>query len=402
VRPSQYDSYLLDDAYTGSSWQRTSNISKGIFDDDASFCAFASHGTATPDELAAVTSVKGWFDSHKDVRNLEPLRYTYVGYLDKATLAPLTELETIAMPAALYEMEEGLFEKARHLRSVDFMMCDSTNVVASLRNGGFAKLGIDTQQTLAYVPNTYGNTNETNVVVNQGGTLRTKTYRMVDTLDYVVPYAFEADRIENSRKLAASKVPYTVCLPYQVNVPVGTSAYQLSERSGNKLVFKEVTGGTMQAMKPYLLLVSAEGKQNGNAIMLNVDDARTVVASTNILMEQDDAPGYSVRGTFRHISNKEAADLGAYVLRDDGDWHPVTTANTKGEVLPFRAYLLPSVRNAGARIRMSLTDDATGIDTIETIGRDGTHRYYDLNGRQIDPSSAKGVVIKDGRKVVIK
>jgi hypothetical protein len=81
----------------------------------------------------------------------------------------------------------------------------------------------------------------------------------------------------------------------------------------------------------------------------------------------------------------------------------VTTANTKGEILPFRAYLLPSARNAGARISMTLTDDdTTGIDTIETIGRDGTHRYYDLNGRQIDPASAKGVVIKDGRKVVIK
>ena len=93
VRPSQYQDYLQDDAYTGSSWQRTNNISTGVFDDDDSFCAFASRGTATQDELAAVTSVKGWFDNRQGRAKPGTAKYTSVDSLSKATLAPLTELE---------------------------------------------------------------------------------------------------------------------------------------------------------------------------------------------------------------------------------------------------------------------------------------------------------------------
>ena len=119
--------------------------------------------------------------------------------------------------------------------------------------------------------------------------------------------------------------------------------------------------------------------------------------------KQVDAPGYSMRGTFEHISNAEAADLGAYILQSDGDWHPVTTAQSQVSLLPFRAFLLPSARNAAARISMSLEDDTTDIDTIETIDEDGTHRYYDLNGRELPGKPAqRGIYIMDGKKVITK
>ena len=407
VRPSLYQDYLRDDAYTGSSWQRTNNVSKGAFEDDDAFAAFACHGTATADELATVTSVEGWFDTHTGVKDLSPLQYTVIDTLKTATLAPLTKLENVSLPLTLEYMEDGLFEKAKNLRYVDMMLCDSTSIVSKLRDGGLKRLGINSQQTLAYVPGTYGESDETNVIVNLGGVLKAKTYSIVDSLDYVVPYAFKADKIENTRKLVASKVPYTVCLPYSMTLPRGAAAaYKLSQRDGNKLVFEEIPNSEeLQAMHPYLLIVNEDLDVENYAFSLDSKSgaAQTIPASAGLRTEQDDAPGYSVRGTFRHIGNSEAADLGAYVLRDDGDWHPVTTANKKGEILPFRAYLLPSARNAGARIKMSLTDDdATGIDTIETIGRDGTHTYYDLQGRRIDPGNAKGVVIKDGKKIVVK
>lgn len=408
VRPSLYQDYLRDDAYTGSSWQRTNNVSKGAFEDDDAFAAFACHGTATADELATVTSVEGWFDTHTGVKDLSPLQYTVIDTLKTATLAPLTKLENVSLPLTLEYMEDGLFEKAKNLRYVDMMLCDSTSIVSKLRDGGLKRLGINSQQTLAYVPGTYGESDETNVIVNLGGVLKAKTYSIVDSLDYVVPYAFKADKIENTRKLVASKVPYTVCLPYSMTLPRGAAAaYKLSQRDGNKLVFEEIPNSEeLQAMHPYLLIVNEDLDVENYAFSLDSKSgaAQTIPASTDLRTEQDDAPGYSIRGTFRHIGNSEAADLGAYVLRNDGDWHPVTTANTKGEILPFRAYLLPSARNAGARIRMSLAGNGntTDIDTIETVDRDGTHTYYDLQGRRIEPDNAKGVVIKDGRKIVVK
>ena len=62
-------------------------------------------------------------------------------------------------------------------------------------------------------------------------------------------------------------------------------------------------------------------------------------------------------------------------------------------------------RHGAAPIEMSLISsngDVTGIDTIQTIDRNGNSRYYDLQGREIDGRSAKGLVIKNGKKVIIK
>ena len=409
VRPSQYENYLMDGAYTGSSWQRTNNVSKGAFNDDDSFCAFASHGTATEEELATVTTVEGWFDAHPGVKDLTALQFTMVDSLDKATIAPLTQLQQIALPITLTGMEDGLFAGARHLRSVDFLMCDSTDVVAGLRNGGFAKYGINTQQTLAYVPATYGETDETNVVVtvsggSAAGTLRTKTYRMVDSLSYVVPYAFEAEQIENSRVMQKDAVPYTFCVPYKLEVPIGARAYGLSQRTGSKLVFEEVYG-ELEAMKPYLLKVVGNKRQRLNSANLNTTISQTIPANGGTTYgRQVDVLGYTLRGTFDAISNGEAAELGAYVLQGDGNWHPVMTDtddHQQAVIPPFRAYLLPNARNAAARIGMELIDDddATDIDTIETIDADGTRRYYDLQGRELPGEPAKGVYIYNGKKV---
>ena len=88
----------------------------------------------------------------------------------------------------------------------------------------------------------------------------------------------------------------------------------------------------------------------------------------------------------------------------DGDWHPVVggfPADKPASILPFRAFLLPSVRNARARISMTL-EDMTSIDSIETIDEDGTRRYYDLNGRELQGKPDKGVYIYKGKKYMNK
>ena len=403
VRPSQYQSYLQDDAYTGSSWQRTNNISTGVFDDDDSFCAFASRGTATQDELATITNVDGWFDYRPGVKNLTPLKYTSVDSLSKATLAPLTELEQMAMPAMLTAMEDKLFENNKKLRYVDFLSCKDDNLIHSLAYTGMEEMGLNREKTLLYMPASYGYTGEDNVVVAGADKMHAQKYYLIDSLDYMVPYSFEVEVINNDRKLEVSDIPYTVCLPYNMYVPRGAKAYKLSERDGNKLVFTEETD-EMQAMHPYLLKV--EGNKGVYTGPVTLDEPgygpQTIPSNTETRVQQDDAPGYSMRGTLNAISNAEAADLGAYILQSDGDWHPVSTSNQKASILPFRAYLLPSARNAMARICMQLGDDATGIDSYTTIDQDGTERTFDLQGREINSRNAKGVVIINGRKVIKK
>ena len=408
VRPSLYNEYLSDRAYTHD-LQRTSLISKGVFDDDDSFCAFARHAAATQDDLAGIADVKGWFDAHPGAKNLTPLKYTSIDSLKTATVEKLTQLECIALPKTLKDVDKNVFQKNTKMRYVDFLQCSDADLLKSLRYGAQSNLGLNEERTLVYMPAAYDNIGETNVIVDKGGQFKTEKFHLIDSLDYLVPYAFEANQIANTRKLAVSKVPHTVCLPYSMALPAGAVAYQLSKRDANKLVFEEVTSSNIEALHLYLVVV--DGKQaQGQVDHITLDSYKSgapqpVPASTGIRMEQDDVPGYSIRGTLKAISNKEAADLGAYILQSDGKWHPVTTAKTEGKILPFRAYLLPSARRGAAPIEMSLISsngDVTGIDTIQTIDRNGNSRYYDLQGREIDGSSAKGLVIKNGKKVIIK
>jgi hypothetical protein len=260
------------------------------------------------------------------------------------------------------------------------------------------------------MPAEFGDIGETNVVVSKDGQLKAYEYSLIDSLDYMVPYAFEAISIKNSRKLAASQKPYSMCLPYAISLPQGSTAYKLSWRDANTLVFEEETSTTLEALHPYLVMVNGDEEAQGKENYLSLDSYKfeapqPIPASTGIRIIQDDAPGYSIRGTLKAISNAEAADLGAYILQSDGKWHPVSTANAKASILPFRAYLLPSTHSNGARaVSMSLVnaDGTTAIDTIRTIDADGTERYYDLNGRRIDSHTAKGVVIENGKKVIRK
>lgn len=243
-----------------------------------------------------------------------------------------------------------------------------------------------------------------NIVVDNSTKLCAETFRLVDGKDYCVPYAFETGKVENTRQLPVSNVPYSVCLPYELDIPAYTRAYELAERDGTKLTFMEVAAGTrLQATKPYLLAVVGNKRMGKNSTTLDTDIRQTIPASNGTFGQQTDVLGYSLRGTLQTIGNKTAAELGAYILQSSGNWHPVaqtTDADKQAYVPAFRAYLLPSARNAAARINMTLEDYASGIDTIETIDTDGTRRYYDLNGRMLPGKPDKGMYIYNGKKVI--
>jgi hypothetical protein len=367
-----------------------------VFDEDDSFCAFASHAAATIDDLTFVDNVNGWFNGRTSVRDLTLLGYTAIDSLHTADIQPLTKLEKIVLPVTLAGMEDNLFSKAPNLRYVDMMMCDSTDIIADVKSRGFSRLGIDSLQTLVYVPATYGSASGTNIVVSDSTGMKAETFRIVDSKDYFVPYAFKTDRVENTRTLAKSAAPYTICLPYDLPIPSGAKAYKLSGRSTNELIFTE-TLETLQALQPYLIW-TADGDAS-----LNAGAAEIPANGPSIIGQQDDAPGFSLRGTLYNISNAEAAEMGAYTLQNDGLWHPVksdTDEHRAARILPYRAYLLQSARANAPAIGMVL-EGTTGITQLRTVDSDGTERIYDLNGRQLS-APTKGINIINGKKIIKK
>jgi hypothetical protein len=235
-----------------------------------------------------------------------------------------------------------------------------------------------------------------NVAVGDGSGFKAKTFRLVDGLDYCVPFAVTADNVENTRTLTKSTAPYTVCLPYALDIPNGAKVYRLSGRGTDELIFAQHTG-RMEAMQPYLVWT-----ENSDALLSTM--SVTLPASKGgTVGGQQQVPGYTLRGTLNTIDNQEAVELGAYVMNDDAKWHPVLSDTDvhKAVTIPaFRCYLLQSRYNSRAAIGMTL-EDATGVEQLRTIDADGTERVYDLSGRRID-GSAKGIVIKNGRKIINK
>ena len=89
-------------------------------------------------------------------------------------------------------------------------------------------------------------------------------------------------------------------------------------------------------------------------------------------------------------------------LSDNQFWYSTGLTKMKG----LRAYftfndVLTSVKDAGSRIKFSLSDGdtQTEIQIPELMPMDG--EYYDLKGQRVETPS-KGIYIKDGKKVVVK
>ena len=408
VRPSLYEAYLKDDAYTGSSWQRTNNISKGAFEEDASFVAFAAHAAATEDDLAEVYSVNGWFDSHPDVLDLTPLGYAAIDELRAVDIQKLTKLEKVTLPATLTTLEDGVFSQSPNLRYADLLMCDD-ELTVSVKTRGLAALGIDSLRTLVFVPTYFGTTEGTNIVVSDDSGLHTKTFRMLDDKDYCVPYNFKTAKVVNTRRIIGQGKPYTLFLPYELTFdPSVAKVYKPTDRDGSTVTFEQVADGKVEALKPYVI------RPTGRQVSLNTDDERSIPASSGYLgslsENQWQVPGYTMRGTLSRIDNKDAAERQLMMLAGD-TWVTVPADNENAYIAPFRTYILQSGNSAGGARELTMTfwdNYTTPIDTIRTIDSDGTERYYDLNGRQIvnrksvNRKLPKGIYIYNGKKIINK
>ena len=125
-----------------------------------------------------------------------------------------------------------------------------------------------------------------------------------------------------------------------------------------------------------------------------------------------DGASYQFKGSTVTIPNATLYDAQkpAYILQSDGWWYKVPSGQPLAYVGPFRAYFQSTDAN-GARSLATMfsgsynPDEGSGTTAIEpvvrTIDRDGTQQYFDLSGRRVE-NDAKGIVIRDGKKIINK
>ncbi len=209
----------------------------------------------------------------------------------------------------------------------------------------------------------------------------------------------------------------TICLPFALNatnlkaafgddVEVAVlksenNGYQV-EKDGDQIIGLNVeftSSSVIRANTPYIIKVSKDMTEFSTNVKIQaptsveqkieVEDGETLEMVTYATMT-----GTYTAGT--------VVPKNSLFLSEGMFWY--STGLTKMKA--FRVYftfkdILSSVESAGSRIKFFVTDgdQATEIQIPELMPNDG--EYYNLNGLRVE-TPAKGIYIKDGKKVVVK
>lgn len=210
----------------------------------------------------------------------------------------------------------------------------------------------------------------------------------------IIPAGFTADKVTFKRSFAEGK-PHTICLPFELNTSV-TDNYKLYEYDTyeNGIVKFKDAPATTDPHKPYLLVPNP----NTEVKEITVENA-TISATTSEAAEKEGFNGVYEKRTF----TEDEANQKIYYGWANGEFR---RAGKGAYVNACRAYLkLPAENgggNAPARLSIQLGDGTTGIGTAKS-GADGGAEapMYNLQGLRVS-GSYRGVVIKNGKKMIVK
>ncbi len=191
---------------------------------------------------------------------------------------------------------------------------------------------------------------------------------------------------------------YTTCLPTAPKQEEGLKFYTLNTYADELLQFVEITGAP-QANTPYLVAVSSDSE-----ISMSIAENQSVTLKKEADGSKEVGSSFKFVGTTTGITNAEAAALHAYILQENNEWGVVTTEEYEAYIPPFRAFIVP-VSNARPVLRGSFSsaqEEPSAIKGMQLTDRNGQTRYFDLGGRPMDKPTAKGIVITNGKKVLIK
>lgn len=275
---------------------------------------------------------------------------------------------------------------------------------------------------------------------------QTSWLKMIDGQTWNVAYDRKIAAYDNGDG-TVSPFAATVCLPYDFNIddyyePGRAKVYQMEyvDTVYYQFIFREMPDNLMEAGKPYMVIVN-EGEIQFNAIdakiTSQVAEGTPVYDFTTWWYDLEKTEVGTWNGTFDSVTGSGEE----YALQDYGVWERLSSTFW---IWPFRAYLqinnslgwdyfrqnpdvyadlqqaLPNSRSIVTRFYQQDGDGngevteipglhyssdingkgTTGVvaPTIHTIDRDGTHNYFDMQGRQLNGKPRKGIYIENGKK----
>lgn len=187
---------------------------------------------------------------------------------------------------------------------------------------------------------------------------------------------------------------YTVCLPFGLSSTEASEAgkfYELNTTDGTVLKFTEVSEPA--AYTPYVFVPAQANPFAG----LTKRDIVAKPASASGYAVTPDGSDFTFQGTLAKIDDVRQDGKTIYGYSDN-EFVKVTGAVS---INAFRAYIIGPSGVTPARLTASFSDDeTTGIETVKQAQTE-SNVMYNLAGQRV-AKGHKGLVIKNGRKVVIK
>lgn len=222
----------------------------------------------------------------------------------------------------------------------------------------------------------------------------------------IFPQKFTANSVTFKRKFTAGK-PHTVCLPFAItNTTEYGTFYELSGYDNGKVKFKKVNETKWNT--PYLFIPKTAGVTEIK-VTGNVDISSTVSGGYAWGDRNTQFYGVYEKLTFTDKFLADNSGFNYYGWTAEGDFK---RAGEGASVAPCRAYIKlkkettdiggGSSDNAPARLSVEFDDgETTGIDTIGTANGGADAPMYNLQGQRVG-SGYKGVVIKNGKKMIVR
>lgn len=296
-----------------------------------------------------------------------------------------------------------MFGGCNTLRLLDMSKCEVANIDFSK-----IKTELGFYRPLTYVPEgTKGVDDMENVVVGENCKRLVIDYDGTknNQLLLSVPYKFTAEKITIKRDFVADN-PHTLYLPFTMDAMTYGTFYTYGGYDNGTVTFNELTDATTTVNTPYLFKPKASGT-------IVIDGSITVEANTTqgeaqIDNETNNETDADANGRFIGVYEKktftaEEAGKGIYYGWTNGKF---MRAGENAKVDACRAYLKLPEKTAGrAPASLSVKFDGDGTTVIGTAksGADGGTEapVYNLQGQRVG-ASYKGLVIKNGRKVIVK
>ncbi len=244
-------------------------------------------------------------------------------------------------------------------------------------------------------------TNSQNLVYNSGGwhlPLKATGYRLTFTDGYpVYPVNYGGKAVFSYTRTLAAGAYGSMCLPRELTIPTGITAYELTDVTSTSIGFTKVAGSTLTAYKPYLLrnTNSTAATLSISSVQGNVELGRTTSELTTTV------GGVRFTGNFQQFRVKGTEGYAAFKSSGQLAW--LNNAGTT--VGSFRAYLadVTEAQAVGMLIDGQQTTDNRQVTSDKRQVISDNESWYSLDGRKLSGKpTTTGIYIVNGKKVVIK